>query len=118
MHITAPYLHDGRVAVGKDALQISENDYQIVNPNQLGLAGTSLNNIVPDAGKSLHALIDRNLRNQVIAANRANSDLVLSNADGSGHNYWVDQQAGFTIQDQNNLIEYLLSLDDNPGNGL
>ncbi|BDA73639.1 hypothetical protein CAL7716_078050 [Calothrix sp. PCC 7716] len=116
LHVTAPYLHDGGVAVGKDALQINENDYQIVNPNQLGLAGTSLNNIVPDAGKSLRALIDRNLRSSVIAANRANPDLVLSNADGSGHNYWVDQQAGFTIQDQNNLIEYLLSL-NNPGNG-
>jgi len=33
---------------------------------------------------------------------------------GSGHNYWVDAESGFTIQDQTDLIEFLLSLDDNP----
>ncbi|BAZ08664.1 hypothetical protein NIES4071_04690 [Calothrix sp. NIES-4071] len=114
LHVTAPYLHDGGVAVGKDALQINENDYQIVNPDQLGLSGTVLKQIVPDAGASLRALIDRNLRRRVVAANSSAPTLTLSNADGSGHNYWVDKQAGYTIQDQTNLIEYLLSLDDNP----
>lgn len=114
LHVTAPYLHDGGVAVSKNALQINENDYQIINPDELGLPGTALKQIVPDASASLRALIDRNLRRRVVAANRAEPTLTLSNADGSGHNYWVDKQAGFTIQDQNNVIEFLLSLDDNP----
>ncbi len=47
-------------------------------------------------------------------ANRANSNLQKSNVDGSGHNYWVDKQAGYTIQDKNDLIEFMLSLDDDP----
>jgi hypothetical protein len=34
--------------------------------------------------------------------------------DGSGHAYWVDQKAGFTTQEQTDLIQFLLSLDDNP----
>lgn len=59
-------------------------------------------------------LVDRNLRKPVIAANEANSDLQRANVDGSGHNYWVDQKAGFTTQDQTDLIQFLLSLDDDP----
>ena len=112
--VTAPYLHDGGVAAGKEALQGDKNGYQVVNPEQLGMVGTSLNNIAPDPNASLRVLVDRNLRRQVVLANRANSDLQKSNADGSGHNYWVDKQAGFTIGDQNDLIEFLLSLDDDP----
>lgn len=49
-----------------------------------------------------------------IAANRANSDLQQSNIDGSGHAYWVDAEAGFTTQDQSDLIQFLISLDDDP----
>jgi hypothetical protein len=114
LQVTAPYLHDGGVAVGAGALKVDENGYEIVNPDQLGLAGTALKQIEPDPSASLLMLIDRNLRRQVIMANRANSNLQKSNADGSGHNYWVDKQAGYTIQDQNDLIEFMLSLDDNP----
>ena len=44
----------------------------------------------------------------------SNSDLQRANVDGSGHNYWVDQKAGFTTQDQTDLIQFLLSLDDDP----
>lgn len=62
----------------------------------------------------MRSLIDRNLRRQVVMANRANSNLQKSNVDGSGHNYWVDKQAGYTIQDKNDLIEFMLSLDDDP----
>ena len=50
----------------------------------------------------------------VIAANRANSNLQKLNVDGSGHNYWVDRRAGYSKQEQTNLIQYLLSLDDEP----
>ncbi|NEQ27789.1 MAG: hypothetical protein F6K28_54090, partial [Microcoleus sp. SIO2G3] len=49
-----------------------------------------------------------------IAANRANQDLQLSNVDGSGHNYWVDRRAGYSPDEQTALIEFLLSLDDDP----
>jgi hypothetical protein len=59
-------------------------------------------------------LLDRKLRKQTVAANRANSDLKQSNVDGSGHNYWVDKSAGFNAQDQTDLIQFLLSLDDDP----
>jgi hypothetical protein len=31
-----------------------------------------------------------------------------------GHAYWVDKQAGFTTQDQSDLIQFLLSIDDDP----
>jgi len=78
------------------------------------MAGTLLQNIQPDAGASLRVLLDRNLRESAIAANRANPNLQKSNVDGSGHNYWVDAEAGFNTQDQTDLIQFLLSLDDNP----
>ncbi|MFN6569160.1 hypothetical protein [Dendronalium sp. ChiSLP03b] len=114
LHVTAPYLHDGGVAVGKEALQQDTNEYTVARPDQLGIVGTLLNNIAPDPSASLRSLLDRNLRQQVIAANHAQPDLQKSNVDGSGHNYWVDKQASFTTQDQSDLIEFLLSLDDNP----
>jgi hypothetical protein len=59
-------------------------------------------------------LVDRNLRKAAIAANRANPDLKQSNVDGSGHNYWVDRRAGYSTDDQTALIQFLLSLDDDP----
>ncbi|MBD2772652.1 hypothetical protein ICL16_11340 [Iningainema sp. BLCCT55] len=114
LNVTAPYLHDGGVAVGPEALKIEENDLKIVNPNQLGMTGTLLNSVLPDPSASMRSLVDRNLRRLVVAANRQNSDLQKSNVDGSGHNYWVDKQAGFTTQEQSDLIEFLLSLDDEP----
>lgn len=67
-----------------------------------------------DPTASLHVLLDRNLREQTVAANRANLDLQRSNVDGSGHAYWVDKEAGFTTQDRIDLIQFLLSLDDDP----
>jgi Di-haem oxidoreductase, putative peroxidase len=114
LQVTAPYLHDGGVAVGAGALKVNESGYEIVNYDQLGLAGTAFNRIHPDPSASLRSLVDRNLRRQVIMANRANSNLQKSNADGSGHNYWVDKQAGYSIENQNDLIEFMLSLDDDP----
>lgn len=46
--------------------------------------------------------------------NRASPDLQTSHIDGSRHNYWVDRQAGFTPEDQTALVQFLLSIDDNP----
>jgi hypothetical protein len=114
LYLTAPYLHDGGVAASKEALQEDTNVYKVVQPDQLGIAGTSLKGIAPDPSASLRVLVDRNLRRQAIVANHAQPNLQKSNVDGSGHNYWVDKQAGFTTQDQTELIEFLLSLDDNP----
>ncbi|MEI2583684.1 hypothetical protein [Scytonema sp. PRP1] len=114
LHVTAPYLHDGGAAAGSEALKVEKDDYEIVNRDQLGIPGTLLNRILPDPSASLRVLVDRNLRRQVVLANRAHPDLQKSNADGSGHNYWVDKQAGFSTQDQTDLVEFLLSLDDDP----
>lgn len=70
--------------------------------------------IKPDPAASLRMLLDRNLREPMVAANQANPDLQRANVDGSGHAYWVDAKAGFTPQDQTGLIEFLLSLNDDP----
>ncbi len=116
LHVTAPYLHDGGVAASSEALKQDDTTgrFTVANSKQLGMAGTLLQNIQPDPGASLRVLVDRNLRKSAIAANRANPNLQRSNVDGSGHNYWVDAKAGFTTQDQTDLIQFLLSLDDNP----
>ena len=62
----------------------------------------------------LRVLLDRDLRTAAVTANRADPDLQASHADGSGHEYWVDAQAGFTTPQQTDLIEFLLSIDDDP----
>jgi hypothetical protein len=59
-------------------------------------------------------LVDRTLRQAAIRQNRANPDLQRTHIDGSGHNYWVNKDRGFTVQDQTDLIQFLLSLDDDP----
>ncbi len=110
LYLTAPYLHDGGVAVRRGALAIAANgSYQIVDPSGLGLTGTLSQGILPDAAASLRALIDRNLRKQVVATNRANPALKISNLDGSGHNFYVDG-----AKKQQDLINFLLALDNNP----
>ncbi|MBE9170218.1 hypothetical protein IQ238_22775 [Pleurocapsales cyanobacterium LEGE 06147] len=114
LYLTAPYLHDGGVAAGPDALQLTEEGFEIINPDQLGMAGTLLKGIQPDPSNSLRVLVDRDLRQEIIAANRADESLQRVNIEGIGHNYWVDRQAGFTTQDQSDLIQFLLSIDDEP----
>lgn len=113
--VTAPYLHDGGVAAGRDAIKLNEQGgLTIANPEQLGMAGTLMQGILPDSAASLRVLVDRRLREKAIANNRSHPDLKKANVDGSGHNYWVDKQAGFSRDEQTALIQYLLSLDDNP----
>jgi hypothetical protein len=114
LHVTAPYLHDGGVAASSEALKQDKKGFSVANPDQLGMAGTLLKNIQPDPSASLRVLLDRKLRKPTVAANRANPDLQRSNVDGSGHAYWVDAKAGYTLQDQTDLIQFLLSLDDDP----
>ena len=114
LHVTAPYLHDGGVAASSEALKRDDKGFTVANPEQLGMAGTLLNGIKPDPSASLRVLIDRKLRKPTVEANRANPDLQRSNVDGSGHAYWVDTKAGYAVQDQTDLIQFLLSLDDDP----
>ncbi len=78
----------------------------------MGLPGTLLQNVLPDAATSLPVLLDRRLRELTIAANRTAPSLRNSHTDGSEHAYWVDTEASFTIQEQTDLIQFLLLLDD------
>ncbi|MCD8509422.1 MAG: electron transport protein [Bacillus sp. (in: Bacteria)] len=95
---SAPYLHDGGVAVGPDL----END--------LGIPGTLRKAVKPDPVNSLRALIDRELRQKVIEANRADPRLADVHVTGEGHEFWVDEQAGYTEEEVEAIINYLMSL--------
>ncbi len=113
---SAPYLHDGGVAVRAGALRVEpDGSFSIVDPTGLGLPGTLSQSIMPDAASSLRALLDRTLRGAVVATNQAFPALVISNLSGEGHDFYVDQAAGFTAQEQADLVNFLLALDDNPG---
>lgn len=112
LFLTAPYLHDGGVAVRQGAL--APGTAIVANPSGLGLAGTLSQGIPADAANSLRALLDRQLRSQVIAVNKSFAPLVRSNLDGTGHEFYVDGTTGFTPDQQTDLINFLLALDDNP----
>jgi hypothetical protein len=110
LYLSAPYLHDGGVAVRAGAIQVTTNGITVVDSTGLGLTGTLSQGIPADSASSLRALIDPGLRAQVIAANKANPALVRSNLDGTGHNFYVND-----VAKQTDLINFLLALDDNPG---
>ncbi|WP_438444624.1 electron transport protein [Gorillibacterium sp. sgz5001074] len=90
-----PYLHDGGVAVGPDR----ERD--------LGIPGTWNKGVGPDAYNSLQALLDRRQRARVMEANKP---LAPAHVTGEGHAFWVDEEAGFTPEEQDALIRYLLTI--------
>ncbi|MEH2164225.1 MAG: di-heme oxidoredictase family protein [Nostoc sp.] len=116
LYLSAPYLHDGGAAVQAGSLAVdSDGSFTVVNKNGLGLSGTLSQGIPADAASSLRALVDRDLRTEVVKANKANPALVRSNLDGTGHHFYVDRQAGFNSKQQVDLINFLLALDDNPG---
>lgn len=96
---SAPYLHDSGIAVGTDA------------GTQLGVPGTLDAGIAPDPANSLRALIDRELRAKVVAANAASAKERRARVTGEGHAYWADAGTGFSDEDQAALIAYLLSVD-------
>jgi hypothetical protein len=95
---TAPYLHDGSIAVGPD---INEH---------IGIPGTLHAGIRPDPVNSLRALVDRNLRQRVIETTQNSEPLRLTKVTGTGHEHWVDKESGFTRLEQEALIHYLLSI--------
>ncbi|MCW5314389.1 hypothetical protein GTQ43_11395 [Nostoc sp. KVJ3] len=116
LYVSAPYLHDGGVAVRTGSLKVDSNGgFTVVDKSGLGLSGTLSQGIPADATSSLRALVDRDLRASVVKANKANPALVRSNLDGTGHDFYVDRQAGFNSNQQADLINFLLALDDNPG---
>lgn len=102
LYWTAPYLHDGAIAVGSDL------------DNQLGLPGTLLRGIRPDPINSLKALFDHDLRSRVIVANQRVKDLQTVHVQGIGHEYWVDGSRGFSRDDQDALAHYLLTVSGDP----
>lgn len=116
LYLSAPYLHDGGVAVRKGALAVGKNGrFQIVDSTKLGLPGTLSQGQPADAASSLRALLDRNLRSQVVQINQASPGLVRNNLDGTGHPFYVDSAANFTPREQADLVNFLLALDDDPG---
>jgi hypothetical protein len=116
LYFSAPYLHDGGVAVRAGTLKAGpQGRFFVANPTGLGLPGTLSQGILPDSASSLRALVDRRLRGRVIAVNQASQTLKRMNLDGTGHNFYVDDAAGFTPTQQTDLVNFLLALDDNPG---
>ncbi len=115
LYLSAPYLHDGGVAMRAGTLKLhNDGKFTIVDPSGLGLTGTLSISKPADSASSLRALLDRQLREQVVQANQANPALVSSNLDGTGHDFYVDAAAGFTPAQQTDLINFLLALDDDP----
>jgi hypothetical protein len=115
LYLSAPYLHDGGVAVRGNSLKVQHGgSFTVVDRSGLGLTGTLSIGQSADSESSLHALLDSQLRTQVIAANRANPALVRSHLDGTGHEFYVDQTTGFTPAQQTDLVNFLLALDDDP----
>jgi hypothetical protein len=98
---SAPYLHDGGVAVGAD-------------PTVVGVRATRGSRVTVDPANSLRALLDRVLREQVVRANAADPALAAMNIRGGGHTFWVDVEAGYSDDEQQALIDYLLALRHDP----
>lgn len=98
LYWSAPYLHDAGVAVG--------------SKNELGVSNTLMQGKKADAVNSLQALVDSKLRRQVIQENLSDNRLRTAHISGNGHEFWVDETTGFTSQEQQALIHYLLRFTD------
>ena len=98
LYWSAPYLHDGGVAVGQ---KLNE---------EIGITATLYNGKKADPKNSLLALIDSELRQKVIQENAKNQKLKTAHVSGEGHEYWVDHTTGFTKEEQKALIMYLLTV--------
>ena len=93
---SASYLQDSGVAVGADANA------------QLGVPGTLDAGIPPDPANSLRALVDRNLRANVVSANKASPKASTARVMCEGHAYWADAEAGVSGEEQADLVADLL----------
>lgn len=98
VYYTAPYLHDGGVAVGAR--------------QEMGVPNTLMKGIKADPFNSLQALVDSNIRKKVMEENRSSSYTSGAHVTGEGHQFWVDSTTGFTEEQQKALIYYLLKFSD------
>ncbi|MEH7094089.1 electron transport protein [Neobacillus vireti] len=98
LYYSAPYLHEGGVSIGKN--------------QEMGIPDTLMKGITADPFNSLQALVDSNIRKQVIKANRSSADTSSVHVSGEGHEFWVDNSTGFTRAQQQALIYYLLKVSD------
>ncbi|MFE8700515.1 electron transport protein [Cytobacillus sp. FJAT-54145] len=98
LYWSAPYLHDGGISVGENM--------------ELGLPNTLMKKIKPDPYNSLKAVMDSRLRKRVVEANLASKSMISSHISGDGHEFWVDESTGFTEDEQDAIIYYLLRLTD------
>jgi cytochrome c5 len=122
LYISAPYLHDGGVAVAPNALVAGPGGWfvpaEVVDgvPVGLGLPYTLQQALPADPTNSLRALVDRNVRGYVVAVNEGYNDgtLDLINVQGVGHPFYVDAESGATVEQQTDLINFMLALDDDP----
>lgn len=94
----APYLHDGGVAVGSSL-------------KETGIPKTIMKGKQADPYNSLLAMIDRDLRQQVVKSNSESPDLKAVRVTGKGHEFWIDAKSGFSEQEQKALIHYLIHAD-------
>ncbi|MEC1169884.1 electron transport protein, partial [Bacillus paralicheniformis] len=94
----APYLHDGGVAVGSSL-------------KETGIPNTVIKGKQADPYNSLLAMIDRDLRQQVVTSNSESPDLKAVRVTGKGHEFWIDAKSGFSEQEQKALIHYLIHTD-------
>ncbi len=115
-YLAAPYLHDGGVAVREGSLKLGpDGSFSVADAGGLGLPGTLRIGKPADSVSSLRALLDKELRAKVIQANQSDPGLVRSNLDGTGHEFYVDPTTGFSYKEQEDLVNFILSLDDEPG---
>ncbi|WP_456277254.1 electron transport protein [Bacillus sp. AK128] len=96
LYWTVPYLHDGGVAVGQNG--------------ELGMTNTIIKGVNPDPKNSLLAMVDRDLRQKVIEANQSSERLRDVRVTGEGHSFWIDEQSGYSKEEQEAVVGYLLSL--------
>jgi hypothetical protein len=61
---------------------------------------------VPD----FRVLLDRKLRKKVIGLNRQSPSLRQAHITGEGHEFWIDEEAGYTPGEREAVIAYLMSL--------
>lgn len=116
---TAPYLHDGGIAAA-DTDGDGEADV-------FGVVDTLLSGIEPQPRASLQALLDPVLKSRCVAANRERPNPLTGvppadvHITGEGHDFFVAEGVPrpgggtFTRQDREDLIAFLLALDDEPG---
>ncbi|MGJ7919487.1 electron transport protein [Neobacillus sp. LXY-4] len=98
LYWSAPYLHDGGVAIGENF--------------EVGIPNTLMKNKKADPYNSLQALIDSDIRKMVIQANQSAEETSTAHVSGIGHEFWVDESTGFTDAEQSALIHFLLRLTD------